>query len=323
MPRNDNQKRIDSLKNKEEKVSRKPVKKDKEYVVRKPQGLLDFLLENIKGQSRNNIKKLLSNKCIMVDGACVSQFDFLLAKGDVVSISSVPMRKGTKKALKLPRGVNLDIIYEDDEIIAINKPSGLLSVATDKEKDKTAYRMLMDYVRINNPRNRVFIVHRIDKDTSGILIVTKNEKLKQLLQDSWNDLVTKRGYIAVCDGVFKEKEGTIKSYLKETSTNVMYSSDNPHNGQLAITHYKVMKENKKYSMVDVNIDSGRKNQIRVHMGDLGHNIIGDTKYGNPTNPLKRLGLHAYALEFKHPITKNMIKLKTPIPKEFISLINRK
>lgn len=323
MPRNTNQKRVDSLKKNEEKRPYGPQKKDKEYVVRKPQGLLEFLLENIKGQSRNNIKKLLSHKCIMVDGAAVSQFDFQLAKGDVVSISSVPMRKGQKKALALPNNVKLDIIYEDDEIIAINKPSGLLSVATDKEKDKTAYRMLMDYVRINNPRNRVYVVHRIDKDTSGVLIVTKNEKLKQLLQDSWNDIVTKRGYIAICDGIFKQKEGTVQSYLKETSTNVMYSSDNPHNGQLATTHYKVKKENAKYSMVDVNIDSGRKNQIRVHMGDLGHNIVGDTKYGDPSNPLKRLGLHAYALEFKHPVTGNMIKLKAPIPKEFISLINRK
>lgn len=153
-------------------------------------------------------------------------------------------------------------------------------------------------------------------------MVCKDEDLKNLMQDKWNNLVSKRGYIAVCEGTFKVKEGTVKSYLKETSTNIMYSSQNPHQGQLAITHYKVMKENARYSMVDVNIDSGRKNQIRVHMGDLGHNIVGDTKYGNPSNPLNRLGLHAYELEFTHPLTKQKMTFKTKIPNEFNSLLGR-
>ena len=319
MARNDNQKRIDSLNKKEHRNFNK--KKDPEYVVSKPIGLLDFLLLKITNQSRNNIKKILGSRCVLVDGAVVTQFDFQLAKGDTVTISSVPMSKG-KNPVKVTEKCKLEIIYEDDDFIAVNKPSGLLSVANDKEKEKTAYRYLMDYVRGKNPRARIFVVHRLDKDTSGVFIVCKNEDLKNLMQDKWNDLVSKRGYIAICDGVFKTKEGTIKSYLKETSTNIMYSSQNPHQGQLAITHYKVMKESLKHSMVDVNIDSGRKNQIRVHMGDLGHNIIGDTKYGNPSNPLNRLGLHAYALEFTHPLTKQKLAFKAKTPKEFNSLFNK-
>lgn len=321
MARNDNRKRLDQEERANKKRPSFSRKKDPEYQVSKSMGLLEFLLFKITNQSRNNIKHLLSHKCVLVNGSSVSQFDFMLSKGDVVTISSVPIKNAKQKTNRLDS--KLDIIYEDDEFIAINKPTGLLSIASDKEKDKTAYRMLMDYVRISNPRNRVHIVHRIDKDTSGVLIVTKNEALKDMLQDKWNDLVSKRGYIAVCDGVFKKKEGTVKSYLKETSTNIMYSSQNPHQGQLAITHYKVIKENSKYSMVDVCIDSGRKNQIRVHMGDLGHNIIGDTKYGNPTNPLKRLGLHAYELEFTHPITHKKMSFKAKVPIEFNRLLSSK
>ena len=320
MPRNDNRKKLDSLNKKENKTFNNR-RKDPEYVVSKQMGLLDFLLLKITNQSRNNIKKILGSRCVLVDGAVVTQFDFQLAKGDTVTISSVPMSKG-KNPVRITEKCKLEIIYEDDDFIAVNKPSGLLSVANDKEKEKTAYRYLMDYVRGKNPRARIFVVHRLDKDTSGVFIVCKNEDLKNLMQDKWNDLVSKRGYIAICDGVFKTKEGTVKSYLKETSTNIMYSSQNPHQGQLAITHYKVMKESLKYSMVDVNIDSGRKNQIRVHMGDLGHNIVGDTKYGNPSNPLNRLGLHAYALEFTHPLTKQKLSFKAKTPKEFNSLFNK-
>ena len=321
MPRNDNRKKLDSLNKIENKGFNKNHRKDPEYVVSKPMGLLDFLLLKITNQSRNNVKKILGSRCVLVDGAVVTQFDFQLAKGDVVTISSVPMSKG-KNPVKITERCKLDIIHEDDDFIVVNKPSGLLSVATDKEKEKTAYRYLMDYVRAKNPRARIYVVHRLDKDTSGIFMVCKNEDLKNLMQDNWNNIVSKRGYYAVCEGKFKEKSGTVKSYLKETSTNIMYSSQNPHQGQLAITHYKVIKENLKYSLVDVNIDSGRKNQIRVHMGDLGHNIVGDNKYGNPSDPLNRLGLHAYELEFTHPITKQKMNFKAKIPSEFNGLLNK-
>ena len=178
------------------------------------------------------------------------------------------------------------------------------------------------YVQQKDKKARVFVVHRIDKDTSGVLIVAKNEKIKNLLQKKWQDIVIKREYIAICEGVFKEKKGTVKSYLKSNTNNLMYSS-NDKSGQFSVTHYNVLKDNGKYSMVDVCIDSGRKNQIRVHMGDLNHKVVGDEKYGPVSNPLNRLGLHAYVLEFTHPINNKKMKFKAKIPSSFDSLFAKK
>ena len=283
----------------------------REYPVTKNCELLEFLLETLKGQSRNSVKSLLTNHRVSVDGAPISQYNFQLAKGDVVIISKTPIHKKTRS--------NLPIIFENDEFIVINKPSGLLSIASDKEKGSTAYRMLTDYVQQKDKHNRIYVVHRLDEDTSGVLMVAKNEKIRDLLQEKWNDLVSKRGYFAIVEGQMKEKQGTIKSYLKKNSQNMMYSSKKVGDGQLAITHYKVIKEIENYSLLDVNIDSGRKNQIRVHLGDLGHHVIGDDKYGNPSNPIKRLGLHAYELELEHPLTHKVMKFTAPMPKEFKTL----
>ena len=283
----------------------------REYPVTKNCELLEFLLETLKGQSRNSVKSLLTNHRVSVDGAPISQYNFQLAKGDVVIISKTPIHKKTRS--------NLPIIFENDEFIVINKPSGLLSIASDKEKGSTAYRMLTDYVQQKDKHNRIYVVHRLDEDTSGVLMVAKNEKIRDLLQEKWNDLVSKRGYFAIVEGQMKEKQGTIKSYLKKNSQNMMYSSKKAGDGQLAITHYKVIKEIENYSLLDVNIDSGRKNQIRVHLGDLGHHVIGDDKYGNPSNPIKRLGLHAYELELEHPVTHKVMKFTAPMPKEFKTL----
>ena len=216
-----------------------------------------------------------------------------------------------------------NIIYEDEEFIVINKPSGLLAIATDKEKTKTAYRDLTEYVQQQNIHNRIFVVHRIDKDTSGVLMVAKNEEIKNKLQDKWNDLVSDRKYIAVCEGIFEKKQGTITQYLKETKTNIMYNCKVKGEGQEAITHYKVLKESKYYSLVEVHIDSGRKNQIRVAMNDLGHPIIGDNKYGNASNPLRRLGLHAEVLKLTHPVTNKTLEFKASIPNDFNKLFGGK
>lgn len=288
-----------------------------EYKVKEPMPLLEFLLLSLKNQSRNNVKSLLTHRQVLIDGAPVTQYDFMLSKDDVVMISPAPVRKITNTKEML------DIIYEDDELIAINKPSGLLSIASDREKEITAYRLLMDHVRIQNPRNRIYVVHRIDKDTSGVLIVAKNEKLRDILQDKWNDIVKHRGYYAIVEGTLKEKKGTIKSWLREASTNLMYSSRKPGDGKESITHYEVIKEIPGFSLLKVNIDTGRKNQIRVHMKDLGHNIIGDDRYGSTVNPLNRLGLHAYSLEFIHPIKKKVMCFEANMPKEFISMFGVK
>jgi len=308
-----NNKKYDKKDNKIE--ERKPKNQLKEYKVNKQTTLMEFLLETLTSTSRNNIKGLLSRKQVLVDGSVVSQFDFQLTKGDSVQISKYPMTV-TKTMIGKHKKSPLKIIFEDDNIIVIDKPSGLLSIATDNEKEATAYRMLMDYVREKDKHNRIYVVHRLDKDTSGVLMVAKNEKYRDALQNNWNDIVKTREYVAIVEGNLEEKIGTIKSYLRETKTNLMYSSHKKGDGQEAITHYRVTKETLKYSMLNVNIDTGRKNQIRVHMADIGHKIIGDDKYQSTKNPLKRLGLHAHKLEFIDPITKELRSFKSNIPGDF-------
>ena len=280
----------------------------REFVVSHECEFLDFLFETHPGQSKNSVKSLLTNHHVTIEGSPVSQYNLKLYKGDTVIIYKQPVRKVVRS--KLP------IIFEDDHIIVINKPSGLLSIASDNEKKSTAYRILSDYVQQKDKHNRVFVVHRLDEDTSGVLMIAKDKETQEKYQDNWNELVSKRGYYAIVDGILDKKQGTITSYLKKNAQNMMYSSKKPGDGQYSITHYKVIKEKEDYSLLDVNIDSGRKNQIRVHLGDIGHHVVGDDKYGNPTNPIKRLGLHAYELDIKDPYTGKVMKFKAPIPKEF-------
>ncbi|MBE6142876.1 MAG: RluA family pseudouridine synthase [Erysipelotrichaceae bacterium] len=309
-------KKVNAFSKKEVKI-RPNEKFFKEYKVPSKCLLFDFLLQTLTSKSRNNIKQLLKNHQILVNGAPISQFDFELIAKDIVSISPYPVKKNGKRISKLP------ILYEDDELLVINKPSGLLSIADDKDKEHTAYRYMMDYVREENPKNRIFVVHRIDKETSGVMIFTKSSELKDALQDKWNQLVKLREYIAICEGHFENKEGTRISNLLQAKTNLMYSTKNPKEGLKAITHYWVMEEILDYSLLRVHIDTGRKNQIRVHMKDLGHNVVGDDKYGSTLDPIKRLGLHARILEFDHPNKDKHFKFIADVPKEFLTLFNLK
>ncbi len=286
----------------------------KEYTVKRECELLAYLIEELKF-SRNNAKNLLSHHLIAIDGAPVSQFNFMLSKGDSLIISKKPIRKKARK--------DLPIIYEDRDIIAINKPYGLLSVASDKEKSSTAYRMVMDYMQAKDKHSRIFVVHRIDKETSGVLIFAKNEKIKDELQNNWNDLVTKRGYYAIVEGNMEEKEKRIVNYLRMNALNLMYiTNSKDKKAQRCITQYKVVKENEKYSLLNVEIFTGRKNQIRVTLGGLGHFILGDDKYGEPENPINRLCLHAYELDIKNPITGKVYKLVAKMPNEFNDLMKK-
>ena len=197
--------------------------------------------------------------------------------------------------------MKMKILYEDKYIIAVNKPAGLLSIATDKEKIKTAYHEIREYA------GRIFVVHRLDRDTSGVFLVAKDEKTKRVLQDNWNPM---RGYTAIVEGALHKKNGRIETFLRETKTHFIYSAPS---GQKAITTYNVLEESSAYSLVSINIETGRKNQIRVHMSELGHPIAGDKKYGAKTNPLRRLGLHAHILEFIHPVTGQLLAIKAPVP----------
>lgn len=288
-------------------------KKIKEYNVHHECELLDFLFQIMPNVAKNNVKSILKNHQVAVGGVPVSQFNYKLYPEDVVIVSK---NRINKKAVdhKLP------ILYEDNDIVVMDKPSGLLSIASDKEKGKTAYRMVSDYVASKDPKARIFVVHRLDEDTSGVLLFAKNFKMKEALQKKWQDIVTKRGYYAIVEGKMEKPEDTFKDYLSESSVHLMYVSGDKKHGKLCTTSYQVMGSNKLYSLLDVNIESGRKNQIRVQLGHRGHYVIGDDKYGEPSNPLNRLGLHAYELDLIHPFTGKKMKFNSPLPASFKALI---
>ena len=283
------------------------------YIVKEDSELLNYLYIIMKDISKKKIKSLLKYKNIIVNNKEVTKFDYKLKKGDLIYIKEY---KGHKV-----ENNNIDIIYEDKDIIVVNKKSGLLTIATDKEKEITLYRYVSDYVKMINKKNNIYIIHRLDKDTSGIVMFAKNEKIKKLYQDNWNDLVMVRSYIAIVEGNLEKKEDTIKSYLKENKNNLVYSTKDK-NGKIAITNYKVLKENSEYSMLQVIIETGRKNQIRVHMKDIKHPIIGDKKYGSKNNSINRLGLHANKLVVINPLTKKEMVFETNIPRKFKYLLKK-
>ena len=274
------------------------------YIVKENEILIEFLKKTFSNLSKNSVKSLLHNEKVFVNGNMTTKYNYELNIGDVVEIR--------EKVAK-----NIDIIYEDKDIIVINKPSGLLTVATEKEKNKTAYHLVMEYLKKKNKNNRIFIIHRLDKDTSGIIMFAKNERAKHLYQDNWNDIVKKRCYYAVIDGKMENKEGTIKSYLKENG-NMVYSVKD-RSGKIAITEYKVLKEIKNISLLDINLRTGRKNLIRVHMKENKTPILGDLKYGEKSKLINRLALHAYKLELVNPVTKKLLTFEINMPNEFKTL----
>lgn len=274
------------------------------YIVKENEILIEFLKKTFSNLSKNNVKSLLHNEKVFVNGNMTTKYNYELNAGDIVEIR--------EKVAK-----NIDIIYEDKDIIVINKPSGLLTVATEKEKNKTAYHLVMEYLKKKNKNNRIFVIHRLDKDTSGIIMFAKNERAKHLYQDNWNDIVKKRCYYAVIDGKMQKKEGTIKSYLKENG-NMVYSVKD-RSGKLAVTEYKVLKERKNISLLDINLKTGRKNQIRVHMKENKTPILGDLKYGEKSKLINRLALHAYKLELINPVTKKLLIFEASMPNEIKTL----
>jgi 23S rRNA pseudouridine1911/1915/1917 synthase len=195
----------------------------------------------------------------------------------------------------------------------------MLSIATDRREDQTAYSILSRHVKQQSPTHKIFIVHRLDRETSGVMVFAKSEKIQKLLQETWGPTTKERTYLAVVGGVLAQSSGTIVSYLNESKALIVYSSQNPNQGQKAITHYETIQSNKQFSLLKVNLETGRKNQIRVHMQDLGHSVVGDKKYGSNLNPIGRLGLHAWVLGFTHPITKEKMRFETKVPPKFLSL----
>lgn len=306
--------------NKNNKKEEKKIEITKTLKVLRSEELLSFLLSKLN-TSRNNVKTLLSNHQVLVNGSVVTQFNLMLAHDDEVKIAKHPQYVKEEPKTKKARIKPIEIIYEDDEFLAINKPNGLLSIESDKEREN-AYNYALMYLQSIDKRLRPFILHRIDKETSGVLVFAKNEIIHSKLRMNWNDYVKTREYYAIVEGKLPKKHDVIKMFLKENENNLVYETKD-HNGQLAITEYDVLKETNDYSLVKCLISTGRKNQIRVAFKTLGHPIVGDEKYGFTKNPLNRLGLHASKLEFVHPDTNELISLEAKCPNTFFSLFNKK
>ncbi|MCR6640764.1 MAG: RluA family pseudouridine synthase [Sporocytophaga sp.] len=272
--------------------------------------LMKFLIEMLPHKSRTHIKSLLSHKQVYIDGKPVSQFNTPLTVGQEVSISKENIR--TENPLP-----GIKIMYEDKDLIVINKAEGLLSIATENGTDETAYSLLSKYLKAQHYSNRIFVVHRLDRDTSGVMMYAKSQRVQELLQEAWNTNVTERTYLAIVEGVPEKEKDTISSYLRESKAYKVHSSRNSVPGsEKAITHYEILINTGDYSLMKINLETGKKNQIRVHMQDLGHPVIGDKKYGSTQNPIKRLGLHAWVLAFTHPITNKEMRFQTELPGKF-------
>lgn len=283
----------------------------KRFVVDKENELLKFLYQEL-GKS-NKVKSFLKHQLVKLNNQVVTKYNQPLKEGDVIEIN--PDTSSEEKRFR-----DLSIVFEDENIIVIDKHAGLLSISTAKENKRTAFRILSSYVKKKNSNNLIFVVHRLDRDTSGLMMFAKNENVKRILQDNWHDLVSERAYLALIEGKPEPWSGEIRSYLHESKALIVYSSQNPESGQEAITHYKIVKGKKDFTLLRVWLETGRKNQIRVHMKDIGHPIVGDKKYGSQIDPIGRLGLHAWILNFKHPITGEEMSFKTAIPKKFSRIV---
>ena len=297
------------------------------YKAQRSDELLAFLLKKCN-TSRNNVKHLLTCRQVLVNGSVVTQHNFPLAKDDEIKIAKHPVKEGqalaanaakaTKKSAgHIRRSALPTIVYEDEDFIVINKPEGLLSVESDKESE-CAYAQVFAYLASKDKNARPYILHRIDKETSGVLVFAKNIKLHSMLKMNWNEHVLQREYYAVVEGQLPKSEDTLVCYLKENKNNLMYATQDI-TGQKAVTSYQVLAQNEKYSLVRVEIQTGRKNQIRVQMQAIGTPVVGDDKYGATQNPLKRLGLHASQLQFIHPVTKELLAFRCPPPAAFRAL----
>ena len=282
------------------------MKANLEYKVIENETLLPFLNQNLKDISKKKIKSYLTHGCVYVDDKRVTQYNYCLMPGQIVKI-----HRSEKSS---ENSGELDILYEDRDLLVVNKKPGLLTIATEKEKEKTLYHMASNYVKKNYKNGKIFIVHRLDKDTSGIVVFAKNEHMKEILQKNWNELVLYRGYIAMVEGSLPKKEGKIHTWLKEDGNYRVHSVKNKKEGKEAITLYRVIKEKKNTTVVEIELKTGRKNQIRVHFSELGHPVVGDKKYGSRIRS-SRLELHAYFLKLRHPVTHREIEWHALIPEE--------
>ena len=276
--------------------------------------LLDFLYQAMPDRKRTTVKDYLRHRQVMVDGNVTSQWDTPVGPASLIRVN-------TSREFQTLANPRLRIVYEDDDIIVVNKGYGLLSVGTDTKREGTAYSILRDYVKRVNPRNKLFIVHRLDQHTSGLMLFAKTEQAKETMQHNWNNMVLERRYVAVVEGGAPEPpEGQVRTLLAENSEHVVYVTDNPAEGREALTEYCTLAARGNYALLELELATGRKNQIRVHMQHIGHPISGDRKYGAKTSPIHRLALHARTLRFVHPVTRRDMNFSTPVPAAFRKML---
>ena len=295
-------------------------KQDTSFRVEAVCELMPFLLAKLGGMTRTSVKQLLSQRRVTVNAGIQTRHDTPLKAGDLVQVLQ---GRGNVEL----RHSKLRIIYEDDALIIVEKKNGLLTVPYNpKSSEMTAYSILKEYVKKQSKRNTVHVVHRLDRETSGVLVFAKSPELQEYMRTYWRQLVTKRTYVALVEGQFEQKEGTITTWLTEDPhTGMVYSSPKDDGGQKSVTHYKVIKSTilgeddqaLPVSLIELNLETGRTNQIRVHMQSINHPVIGDRKYGhgNEYSPVDRLCLHAKVLEFIHPMTEKKVRFEAAAPKE--------
>ena len=280
------------------------------YEVEREPPLLEFLLEKVKGQSKSKIKATLQGHGVLVGKTCVTKFDYMLKPGMCVAVSN------TKRNLNILRSRYVKIVYEDQYIVVVDKAVGILSMAAG-HSSLNVKAVLDNYFHKSRQRCQAHVVHRLDRDTSGLMIYAKDMQTEQALEHQWHEAVYDRRYVALLSGRMEQKEGTIANWLKDNSAYITYSSPTDNGGKYAVTHFYTLETQANYSLVQFSLETGRKNQIRVHAADMGHPVCGDVKYGNGDNPIGRLCLHAYVLCFYHPVTHEKMEFSTPIPQSFI------
>lgn len=297
------------------------IKRSKQTIltVKSETNLTNFMTEKFSGMSRTSIKKLLQSGQICINGKPTTQYNYALHIGDTVLLN-------TGKVEYTLKDTRLKLLYEDEDLIVVDKSAGLLSVSvTADKKDTSAFQIIERYLKRKDPNAKLYVVHRLDKATSGVMMFVKNAEIQHLMRDNWKGYVTERTYIAMTEGVPYPFEDTIESYLHENRRQTMYSEldGEDGNGKLSVTHYCVVRRTGKHALVKLNLETGRKNQIRVHMHDIGCPIVGDIKYGaQEESPIGRLGLHATTLSFTHPRTEETLTFTSPLPRQFNSFMEK-
>ena len=286
----------------------------KHLVVKEPKPLLEFLLANLS-ESRTKVKATLQGRGIKVDGKCVTQFDFLLQPGMKVAVSQSKRNQSAFKSRYVK------IVYEDRWLVVVETNVGILSMAAG-HSSLNVKSVLDDYFSKSRQKCRAHVVHRLDRDTSGLMVYAKDMETEQIFEHNWHDIVYDRRYVAIVSGEMMDDGGTIANWLKDNKAYITYSSPVDNGGKYAVTHFHVLDRTTEHSLVEYRLETGRKNQIRVHSADMGHPVCGDVKYGNGDDPLHRLCLHAYMLCFTHPITHERMEFQTQIPTAFKQVMKK-